>query len=205
MLQAVATITGSIFFGLQLCRRSEYHYAAVNYTVDVALAGAELKNHFAFLKLLVAKLAEVRKHRRDLTASLKSIVKERKHRLKQGLDLPEDALIWIIRLARAKCLADLDHIVNLQLMLLTVSIRIAACFVTRLEPPTFSSGQELRMTQIEPIYYSSLHGLYDLATQPETAGELRAEIWPIVSDNNGFMTHKALYDMKLTDNFMKQC
>lgn len=61
------------------------------------------------------------------------------------------------------------------------------------------------MTQIEPIYYSSLHGLYDLATQPETAGELRAEIWPIVSDNNGFMTHKALYDMKLTDNFMKQC
>lgn len=146
MLQAVTTITGSIFFGLQLCRRSEYHYAAVNYTVDVVLAGAELKNHFVFLEPLVAffssKLAKVRKHRRDLTAFLKSIVKERKHRLKQGLDLPEDALIWIIRLARAKCLADLDHIVNLQLMLLTVSIRTAACFVTRPEPPTFSSGQE---------------------------------------------------------------
>lgn len=136
MLQVVAVITGSVFLGPELCRHPAYTRAAMDYTVDVFLAGAELKAYPALLKPFVSwfgtKGARVRAHRRDMTAFLTPIVAERKRLLAAGAALPEDALTWIIRLAEERGMTDVSHVVEVQLHLIVASVHTTTSFVTRL-------------------------------------------------------------------------
>ncbi|CAN8101114.1 unnamed protein product [Discula destructiva] len=182
ILHAVASITGSVLMGPELCRSPEYIRAAVDYTVDVFQAGEELKQYPAVLKPLISlfssKGGQVRKHRRDLTTLLAPIVAERKRLLAQGSELPEDGLSWIIRLAVEKGMADVKHVVNVQLYLIVASVHTTTSFMTR--------------------------ALHDLAAHPETIEELRTEIRRVLAENDGIMTPKALHDMTLTDSFMKE-
>lgn len=46
--------------------------------------------------------------------------------------------------------------------------------------------------------------MYDIATRPEVAQDLRKEIHSVLKETDGVMTSLALFNMKILDSFMRE-
>ncbi|KAK7935615.1 Cytochrome P450 monooxygenase ATR2 [Apiospora marii] len=181
LLRVVAIVSGRIFLGPELCRREEYIYASTTYTVDLFKAVRKLKSWHSSLRPIaqyfIPELKTVFEHRRKARAFLSPIIQERKEAMKNGSDLPDDMLQWMMNKAEANGVSD-DQLAQLQLDLSLAAIHTTTMAVTDL--------------------------LCDVVIRPDLVDELRAEIKRVLDDHDGVATTHALYEMKLLDSVMRE-
>ncbi|POS70908.1 ent-kaurene oxidase [Diaporthe helianthi] len=183
VLDVVASVSGSVLVGKDLCRRPEYLTHAKGYGVDLLTAALHLKKYPAPLKPFVARFSHhfktIKRERKELVEFMTPIIKEREAMIVRGEKLPLDALTAVIKECRQRQDWDLvEAVCKVQMFLIFNTIQTTTASVTRL--------------------------LYDLSTDPKTANALRAEMRQVLAENGGVWTTKALQDLKLTDSFMKE-
>ncbi|KAK7953824.1 Cytochrome P450 monooxygenase ATR2 [Apiospora saccharicola] len=181
LLRIVAIVSGRIFLGPELCRREEYIYASTNYTVHLFQAVKKLKSWHASLRPIaqyfIPELRTVFEHRRKARAFLAPIIQERKEAMKNGSDLPDDMLQWMMNKAEVNGVSD-ERLAQLQLDLSLAAIHTTTMAVTDL--------------------------LCDVVIRPDLVDELRAEIKQVLDGHDGVATTHALYEMKLLDSVMRE-
>lgn len=100
LLYMVAVISGSIFIGPDLCRREEWVTSAITYTVDVFQAISKLKQWHTWTRPIgqyfIPELKSVHEHRRKAKAFLAPVIAERRKLMKEGKQLPDDMLQWMM-------------------------------------------------------------------------------------------------------------
>ncbi|KAK6856185.1 hypothetical protein PG995_008336 [Apiospora arundinis] len=181
ILRIVAIVSGRIFLGPDLCRREEYIYASTMYTVDLFKAVGKLKSWHSSLRPIaqyfIPELKTVFEHRRKAREFLFPIIRERKEAMKNGSELEDDMLQWMLNKAESNGVSD-DRLAELQLSLSLAAIHTTTMAVTDL--------------------------LNDVVIRPELVDELRAEIKQVLRNNDGVLTTQALYEMKLLDSVMRE-
>ncbi|KAK8111355.1 Cytochrome P450 monooxygenase ATR2 [Apiospora kogelbergensis] len=181
ILRIVAIVSGRIFLGPELCRREEYIYASTMYTVDLFKAVGKLKEWHSLLRPIVQyfipELKTVFEHRRKAREFLFPIISERREAMKNGSELSDDMLQWMLNKAESNGISD-DRLTELQLGLSLAAIHTTTMAVTDL--------------------------LNDVVIRPDLVDELRAEIKQVLKNNNGLLTTQALYEMKLLDSVMRE-
>jgi cytochrome P450 len=125
----------------------------------------------------IPELKRVFEHRKKAREFLKPVIEERRRLMREGLEVPDDMLQWMLAKSEQFGLTD-DDMSELQLNLSLAAIHTTTMTLTL--------------------------ALYDLVVRPELIGELRAEVQKVLAENGGVMTTHALYDMKLMDSFMKE-
>ncbi|KAK6834495.1 hypothetical protein PG987_009189 [Apiospora arundinis] len=164
-----------------LCRREEYIYASTMYTVDLFKAVGKLKSWHSSLRPIaqyfIPELKTVFEHRRKAREFLFPIIRERKEAMKNGSELEDDMLQWMLNKAESNGVSD-DRLAELQLSLSLAAIHTTTMAVTDL--------------------------LNDVVIRPELVDELRAEIKQVLRNNDGVLTTQALYEMKLLDSVMRE-
>jgi cytochrome P450 len=181
-LRIVAIVSGHVFLGPDLCRREEYLYASINFTVDVFKAVRQLKAWNRWLRPIVSfftpELKQIQVHRQKARDFLLPIIRERRAALRAGkTDLPDDMLQWTINKATKFNESD-EALADLQL-----TLSMAAIHTTTLQT-----------TDI----------LGELAIRPDVVEELRDEVRRVMADNDGTITTHALFEMKLLDSVMRE-
>ncbi|RYP69935.1 hypothetical protein DL771_005795 [Monosporascus sp. 5C6A] len=129
-------------------------------------------------KDILPELVRLEDHRKDMKAFLEPVIDERRRMKLAGNRLPDDALQWILEKSDAAGITSITDLANMQLLLNMAAIHTTTLTTTRI--------------------------LYDLAAHPTTVADLREEIRTVLKANNGVMTTKALFDMKLTDSVMRE-
>ncbi|KAK8066512.1 cytochrome P450 [Apiospora hydei] len=181
LLRVVAIVSGRVFLGPDLCRREEYIYASTMYTVDVFRAVSKVKAWNQFLKpiaqFFIPELKTLSEHRRKARAFLAPVIQERKEAMRNGSDLPDDMLQWMMNKAESYGVSD-ARLAELQLDLSMAAIHTTTMAVADL--------------------------LCDIVIRPDTVDELRAEIKQVLRNHHGVFTTQALYEMKLLDSVMRE-
>ncbi|KAK8034549.1 Cytochrome P450 monooxygenase paxP [Apiospora rasikravindrae] len=181
LLRVVAIVSGRIFLGPDLCRREEYIYASTMYTVDVFKAVRKLKAWNQYLRPIVQyfipELKTLVEHRRKARAFLAPVIEERKEAMKNGGDLSDDMLQWMMNKAESNGVSD-GRLAELQLDLSLAAIHTTTMAVTDI--------------------------LCDIVIRPDLVDELRAEIKQVMGNHDGVLTTQALYEMKLLDSVMRE-
>ncbi|ORY70473.1 ent-kaurene oxidase [Pseudomassariella vexata] len=182
LMQIVAIVSGHIFLGPELCRSPDYLRSAVDYTVYIATAANLLKSWPSWMRgiifLIRPEFRRLRQLRRDMKLFLKPLIEERRTKIRNGEQLSDDMLSWMLVKTEAKGMRDLTHLTNMQLL--------------------------LTMAAIHTTTFTAARILYDLAAHPETVKDLRHEIRTVLDQNDGVMTTKALFDLKLMDSVMRE-
>ncbi|KAH6654487.1 ent-kaurene oxidase [Truncatella angustata] len=181
LLRIVAIISGNIFIGPELCRRDEWTISAITYTVDLFTAIGKLKQWKPWTRPIgqyfIPELKSVREHRRKARAFLKPVIAERRKLMKEGKDLPDDMLQWMMNKTAEFGISDDD------LSLIQLNLSLAAIHTTTL---------------------TTTLALYDLVVRPDLLQELRNEVKTVLAANDGVLSTHALFDMKLLDSVMKE-
>lgn len=181
LLKIVAIVSGHIFLGPDLCRREEYLYASINYTVDVFIAVRKLKAWNSMLrpigKFFIPELTTIQEHRKKARAFLVPIIQQRRKALSNGEQVPDDMLQWMINKAAEFKVSDED-LADTQLTLSLAAIHTTTMTATDI--------------------------LCELVVRPEVVEEVRNEIKQVLDANEGVITTRALFNMKLLDSVMRE-
>ncbi|KAL8372584.1 hypothetical protein RB595_002093 [Gaeumannomyces hyphopodioides] len=176
----IAIVSGHIFMGPERCRDPEYLYPAVHYTKHVIRAVRALKLWPRWLRplasLFIPELRQAEVHSARFKRFLTPIVRDRRERMARGEAGPDDMLHWMLARAESQGISD-DDMASFQLGLSLAAIHTTTRAVT--------------------------HVLFDLAAHPSVISALREEIRTATSEN-GVMTTKALFQMKLLDSVLKE-
>ncbi|ORY61450.1 ent-kaurene oxidase [Pseudomassariella vexata] len=179
LLRVVAIVSGRIFLGPDLCRREEYLNSSINYTVDLFRGVRKLKLWNDWLRPIgqyfTPELHTISEHRRKAKEFLQPIIRERRDMIREGKELPDDMLQWMIKDAEDYSLSDED-LAEAQL-----GVSLAAIHTTT-----------MATTDI----------LYELAIRPEIVEEIRGEVQDVLKENDGVIGTHALFQMKLLDSVM---
>ncbi|OTB14586.1 hypothetical protein K445DRAFT_318993 [Daldinia sp. EC12] len=181
ILRIVATISGALFIGPELCRSEEYLNASIGYTLDYVNGVQGLKKWNQWLRWIgryftpeVTKLYEDRK---KAHAFLQPVLAKRREAIKKGGEVSDDALQWMMTKADELGFGD-EVIAEAQLNLSMAAIHTTSLTVTMI--------------------------LYDLVVRPRVVEELREEIKTVLARHDGVTTSHALFEMKLLDSVMKE-
>lgn len=181
LLRIVAIVSGHIFLGPELCRREEYLYASINYTVDVFVAVRKLKAWHYLLRpigrFFVPELKKITEHRERARAFLLPIIRERKAAMEKGAEVPDDMLQWMINKAGGFNTSD-EELADTQLTLSLAAIHTTTMTATDI--------------------------LCELVVRPEVVDEVRDEVKRVVGASDGTITTHALFNMKLLDSVMRE-
>ncbi|KAI1498295.1 ent-kaurene oxidase [Biscogniauxia marginata] len=181
ILRIVATISGAIFIGPDLCRSEDYLKASMNYTLDFINAVSKLKQWSPWWRWLgryfTPEVNNLFAERKKAHQFLEPIIKERRASMKTGKEQPDDTLQWMINKADEFGLND-EKLAETQLNLSMAAIHTTTLTVTMI--------------------------LYDLVVRPDVLAELREEIKNVLATTDGVMTTHALFEMKLLDSVMKE-
>lgn len=181
LLRIVAIVSGHIFLGPELCRREEYLYASINYTVDLFAAVRKLKawNSLVrpFVQYFVPELAKIAEHRKKAREFLLPVIRERRETMKNGGEVADDMLQWMINKADEFKVSD-EELADTQLTLSLASIHTTTMTTT--------------------------NTLYEMVDHPEVIEEVRNEIKQVLKEGNGVFTIRALFDLKLMDSVMRE-
>ncbi|KAI1491516.1 ent-kaurene oxidase [Biscogniauxia mediterranea] len=181
LLRIVATVSGAIFIGPDLCRSEEYLKASMNYTLDFINAVSKLKQWSPWMRwfgrYFTPEVNNLFTERKKAHMFLEPIIKERRAAMKAGEEMPDDTLQWMINKADEFKISD-EKLAEIQL-----NLSMAAIHTTT-----------LTLTMI----------LYDLVVRPDIINELRQEIESVLETTDGVMTTHALFEMKLLDSVMKE-
>ncbi|KAL8286075.1 hypothetical protein RB600_010181 [Gaeumannomyces tritici] len=179
LAEVVATVSGHVFMGPERCRDPEYLYPAVHYTKHVMTAVRALKMWPSWLRplasLFMPELRRAEAHRARFKRFLAPIVHDRRQRMARGETGPDDMLHWILARPESQGMSD-DDMALIQLGLSMAAIHTTTRAVT--------------------------HVLFDLVAHPDVIPALRNEIR--AASENGVMTTKALFQMKLLDSVLKE-
>ncbi|KAF3068388.1 Ent-kaurene oxidase [Daldinia childiae] len=181
VLRMVATISGALFIGPELCRSDEYLQASIGYTLDYVNGIQGLKKWNQWLRWVgryftpeVTKLFEDRK---KAHAFLQPVLEKRRAAMNAGEEVSDDALQWMMKKADEMGFTD-EVIAEAQLNLSMAAIHTTSLTVTMI--------------------------LYDLVVRPHIIDELREEIKTVLARHDGVTTSHALFEMKLLDSVMKE-
>lgn len=182
LLRIVAIVSGNIFLGPELCRRPEYLFVAIRFTVDITMAVGAVKQFPMWLRRAAAyftpEVAQVKEHRRKMTAFLAPVIAERRRAMESGGEVPDDVFQWMMERAAAKGVTSVKHLADMQLLLTMAAIHTTTLTATRF--------------------------LYDVAMCPEVITDIRTEIKAVLAETDGVMTAPALFNMKLLDSAMRE-
>ncbi|KAK3317330.1 cytochrome P450 [Cercophora scortea] len=182
LLGIVATLSGNLFLGPELCRSEEYLHMSINYTVDLFAAVAALKRYHKLLRpfaqYFTPELGSIRDHKRRANAFLLPVIRQRKAMMKEGMMTPDDMLQWTINKADSFNVKDDAELAYCQLSLCLAAIHTTSITAT--------------------------HIIYDLAAHPAILHDLRNEIHSVLQTTGGAMNTQALYQMKLLDSVMRE-
>ncbi|RDI78034.1 hypothetical protein Vi05172_g12015 [Venturia inaequalis] len=184
ILNVIATVSGDIFLGRELCRNEDYMKMAVGYTVNAFTGINKLRLWWKPLRIIgryfVPELRLTNKLRANTKKFLAPIIRQRRAMLEQGVEVSDDLMTWSLRkihLFPGEMKSD-DDVAFMQLRLSTAA-----------------------------IHSTSLTGVLlmrDIASQPGLVRALRDEMEDVLARHNGVFTINALYQMKLLDSVMKE-
>ncbi|KAI0887803.1 cytochrome P450 [Annulohypoxylon maeteangense] len=181
MLTIVATISGAIFIGPELCRSEDYLKASIGYTLDFINAVTKLKQWSRrwrwFGRYFTPEVDKLFAERKKAHIFLRPVIEQRRAAMAAGHDLPDDTLQWMLNKVDEFGLSD-DNLAETQLNLSMAAIHTTTLTVTMI--------------------------LYDLVIRPDVIEEVREEIETVLAANGGVMTSHALFEMKLLDSVMKE-
>ncbi|KAI5861450.1 cytochrome P450 [Durotheca rogersii] len=181
VLRMVATISGAIFIGSELCRSPEYLQASIGYTLDFVNAVNKLKQwnrHWRWIgRYFTPEVDKLIGERKKAHAFLRPVIAQRRKAMAAGEEVPDDTLRWMLNKVDEFGLTD-DDLAETQLNLSMAAIHTTTLTVTMI--------------------------LYDLVVRPDVVAELRDEIRRVLAANDGVMTSHALFEMKLLDSVMKE-
>ncbi len=121
LLRVVAIVSGHAFVGPELCHREEYLTSAIDFTTDIVMAVPVLKRWPRWLRPLAnylePQVEKVREHRRSMKRFLAPAIEKRRAAKRNGEDMPQDTLQWMIDNAEAKGITSATDLTNMQLLL----------------------------------------------------------------------------------------
>lgn len=136
LLRIVAIVSGNLFVGPDLCRHETYLSAAIDFTADCTAGAQEIKRWPSWLRSLVVyfKLApavnRTEEHRQRLRAFLEPLVQERRGLMREGKEVPDDVLQWMIEKTMEHGITDVGHLTQMQLLLTLASIHTTTLSAT---------------------------------------------------------------------------
>lgn len=200
-IQIVASCSGRAFVGLPLCRDREWRDATINFTYDTLASVHAMKKYNKALWLIVSRfipeLKKLHSYRdfsaRKLSPQIQSILANHKAK-KTGLkSLSSDN-------------ADFEAIKN--------NYNLVHWTIGQHREPEKADAAEvghMQMTAafaaLSPIGMSISYAIFDLASRPEIADELREEINSIIAEENppnGWLQKSSLPKLRKLDSFMKE-
>ncbi len=129
----VAIISGTIFLGPELSRNEDYIDASINFTVALFTGVAKLKQWSPWLRWLgqyyVPELKALREYRKKAQTFLAPVIQERLQLMKDGAELPEDMLQWMLNKRTEYGISE-DDMAELQLSLSVAAIHTTTATVT---------------------------------------------------------------------------
>ncbi|KAI1878121.1 hypothetical protein JX265_002489 [Neoarthrinium moseri] len=181
LLRIVAIVSGNIFLGPELCQQDEWTNPAITYTVDLFTAIGKLKQWSPWTRPIgqyfIPELKSIKQKRKQARAWLAPVIAERRKLMKEGKELPDDMLQWMMNKSAEFNISDDD------LSLIQLNLSLAAIHTTTL---------------------TTTMTLYDLVVRPDLVKELRHEIKTVLAANDNVLTTQALFQMKLLDSVMKE-
>jgi hypothetical protein len=130
LLRMVAIISGNIFLGPDLCRREEYVYSSIMYTVDVFTAISKLKQWKKWLRPIgqyyIPELKSIKEHKKKARDFLAPVIEERRQLMKEGAQVPNDMLQWMLNKA------DEYNMSDSQLSVIQLNLSLASIHTTTL-------------------------------------------------------------------------
>lgn len=137
LLRIVAIVSGHIFLGPELCRREEYLHASIDFTVDVFAAVRALKRWPKILRPVAARfftpqLDRVKDHRVKAKEFLVPIIQQRKAMMKQGAEMPDDMLQWMLDKSDSHNVKDDAEMAFMQLTLSMAAIHTTSMTATHM-------------------------------------------------------------------------
>ncbi|PNY27043.1 Cytochrome P450 [Tolypocladium capitatum] len=185
LLRIIATVSGRVFVGPELCRNEQYMDAAINYTLDIISARQAVKLLRPWLRpLLGPRLPEVKRLQRRVTeadAILRPVVDQRLAGEKDASYVKsEDLLQWLIDARDKFPSEESSNLGSLQMFL------------------TFAA--------IHTTGMSSTNLMYDVAAFPELAAEIRLEAQEALAESEAgdSYTSRSLHSMKKLDSALKE-
>ncbi|KAI0187815.1 ent-kaurene oxidase [Xylaria flabelliformis] len=181
LLRIVAIISGNIFLGPELCKSEEWVTSAITYTVDLFTAIGKLKQWKSWARPIgqyfIPELKSLQEHRHKARAWLAPVIAKRRLMMKEGKELPDDMLQWMMSKTAEYDIGD-EELSLIQLNLSLAAINTTTRTVTSI--------------------------LYDIAVRHEIVAELRHEIKMVLAAHDGVLSIHALFEMKLLDSVMKE-
>ena len=136
LLRIVAIVSGHIFLGPDLCRREEYIDASINFTVNVFTAIRALKRWprivRPIIQYFIPELRRLRAHREKSKQFLIPIIQERKVLMREGKDLPDDLLQWMLNKSDDTSHYDDAEMAFMQLLLSMAAIHTTSMTTTNM-------------------------------------------------------------------------
>lgn len=173
----IATVSGSVFIGSELCRREEYLHASINYTVDAFRAIGKLKKWHKLLRpvgqYFTPELKKIAEHRQAARKFLIPVISQRRALMADGGELPDDMLQWMMNKAEKLNISDIQ-LADAQL--------------------------SLSMAAIHTTTNAANDALCELVVRPEVMADIRTEVRRVLKDHNGVVSNQAIFDMKLLDS-----
>ncbi len=197
LVKAVARTSARVFVGLPLCRDEEWLQTTIKYTEDVVNARQKISKYPFLVRPLVAPfLAECRRLRVDRQRAGKMLAPTIATIIESRSTGPNDC-------NREEDDAPLDS--NGQYNLASW---IMGRYKTNEKPRAELVGEEQLLVSFAAIQTTSLtttQALFDLASYPECAAELRAEINEVAARSpDGKLTRDSMAELRKLDSFLKE-
>ncbi|CAG8408501.1 unnamed protein product [Penicillium salamii] len=183
LVKAIATVSGRIFVGPELCHTEDYLDTAINYTSELMNAIQAVKAMNPLVRPFLAwRLPEVQKlkNREELAVKFfEPIVKARRKAAEDpNYKKPDDMLQWLLNRSASAKDQSTRHIVKMQLLLIFAAIHSTTVTTTNV--------------------------LQSLAVSPEDVEPLREEIRTVLADHEGILSSRALQKLEKLDSYMKE-
>jgi choline dehydrogenase len=134
ILRIVAIVSGNIFLGPDMCRQEEYLNIAILFTMDLAMASAEIKRWPSWFRsigaYLTPQVAKVSEHRRKMTEFLAPAIEERRLAMRNGDEVPDDTFQWMLEKATNHGVTDTGHLSDMILLLIFAAIHTTTLTAT---------------------------------------------------------------------------
>lgn len=135
LLRIVAAVSGNIFLGPELCHREEYLHSSIRYALDLFTAVRALKMWpkplRPIVRYFIPELNRIKDHRERAKRFLLPVIQERRALMKQGREVPDDMLQWMLNKADKFHICDDGEIAFQQLSLSVAAIHTTTMTVTQ--------------------------------------------------------------------------
>ena len=121
LLKVVATVSGHVFLGSELCRREEYLDASIDFAMDLFIAIGALKRWPKPLRFVakywIPQIRKANQHRRRVHEFLIPVLRERRARQAKGSKPPNDMLQWLLQKSNQFSVRTDEQLAETQLIL----------------------------------------------------------------------------------------